>query len=409
MASAIPIAPGLARSWCSSSGTAIRSRPVARVATNSAAMSAPLRLRIRNVAMVAYLKAQATQWWLRLERSRIAGSMKDAPCGAGNAQAPRLGMVTEAMADRSLVEVMDWIVREAPGITDLEIGTGAYAPTAHCDLPLLLRDAGARRRWTGEIAARGLRLGAFNAWGNPLHPDAAIAAKHDADLRDTIRLAAALGVERVVALAGCPEGEPGDRTPHFAAGGWLPYLEGISERQWQRRVLPYWTAIAELARSENPELLVCIELHPGSVVFNCETFDQLTAAGPSIAANVDPSHFFWMGMDPLAVVDHLGAHAGHCHGKDVVFSADSLALNGLLDRRWPRPAEAMPWNFAVVGRGREEDWWRRFVAELCAKGRVHTIAIEHEDPFVPAASGVKEAAAVLSRAIAAACSPAPNA
>ena len=58
-----------------------------------------------------------------------------------------------------------------------------------------------------------------------------------------------------------------------------------------------------------------------------------------------------MGMDPIAVVTEIGDRAGHCHGKDVVFSKDKLALNGLLDRRWPRPPEAMPWNFAVVGRG----------------------------------------------------------
>lgn len=318
-------------------------------------------------------------------------------------------MVTEAMADRSLVDVMDWIVKEAPVITDLEIGTGGYAPTTHCDMPLLLLDAGARRRWLGELSARGLRIGALNAWGNPLHPDAGIAAKHDADLRDTIRLAAALDVDRVVALAGCPEGAPGDRTPHFAAGGWLPYLEGAFESQWQQRVLPYWSAIAEFARRENPDLLICLELHPGTVVYNVESFDALATVGPSIAANVDPSHFFWMGMDPVAVVDHLGAHACHSHGKDVVFSSHNLALNGLLDRRWPRPAEAMPWNFAVVGRGRNEEWWTRFIAGICANGRVQTIAIEHEDPFVPAETGVKEAAALLARAIASACSPAVNA
>jgi sugar phosphate isomerase/epimerase len=243
-------------------------------------------------------------------------------------------------------------------------------------------------------------------WGNPLHPDDAIARKHDTDLRDTIRLAAALGVDRVVALAGCPEGAPGDRTPHFAGGGWLPYLEGNFQGQWERRVVPYWSTIAELARSENPALLVCLEMHPGTVVYNAETFDQLAALGPSLAANVDPSHFFWMGMDPIAVVEHLGARVGHCHGKDVVFSAQNLALNGLLDRRWPRPPEAMPWNFAVVGRGRDEQWWTRFVARLGAGGRVRSIAIEHEDPFVPAEIGVKEAAGVLTRALAADSTPA---
>jgi sugar phosphate isomerase/epimerase len=32
-------------------------------------------------------------------------------------------------------------------------------------------------------------------------------------------------------------------------------------------------------------------------------------------ANIDPSHFFWMGMDPLAVLASIGDRAGHCHGK----------------------------------------------------------------------------------------------
>ena len=58
-------------------------------------------------------------------------------------------------------------------------------------------------------------------------------------------------------------------------------------------------------------------------------------------------------MDANAVAAALGDRVGHCHGKDVAFSHDNLAINGLLDRRWPRPPQEMPWNFAVVGRGRD--------------------------------------------------------
>jgi sugar phosphate isomerase/epimerase len=309
-------------------------------------------------------------------------------------------LVAEAFANRPLVEVMDWLVQNAPLVTDLEIGTGGYAPTGHCDMSQLLGDASARKAWQAEISARGLRIGALNVWGNPLHPDAAIAGRHDSDLRDTIRLAACLGVDRVVALAGCPPGAPGDRTPHFSGGGWLPYLEGIDEDQWQSSVEPYWSAIAEFAAEEHPQLLVCLELHPGTAVYNLETFDRVANLGDAIAANIDPSHFFWMGMDPLAVVTRIGDRCGHFHGKDVVFLKGNLAVNGLLDRRWPRPPEEMPWNFAVVGRGRDPQWWRAFVRELIARcPRVHTLAIEHEDPFVAAEQGIPEAAAVLSSAL----------
>jgi sugar phosphate isomerase/epimerase len=324
-------------------------------------------------------------------------------------KAPRVGLVAEAFADQPLAEVMDWLVGEVPEVTDLEIGTGGYAPTGHCDLNLLLRDASERRDWLGEITGRGLRIGALNVWGNPLHPDPDIAKKHASDLRDTIRLAAEIDVDRVVALAGCPAGAAGDRTPHFDGGGWLPFLEGVYESQWDERVVPYWSALANFAHREHPDLLVCLELHPGTVVYNVETFERIAALGVSIAANIDPSHFFWMGMDPVAVVRHLAGRIGHCHGKDAAFSPQNLALNGLLDHRWPRPPEAMPWNFAVVGRGRPEEWWGRLVAELVAAGGVHTIAIEHEDPFVAARAGVQEAAALLTRAIASSHPPAVSA
>jgi sugar phosphate isomerase/epimerase len=309
---------------------------------------------------------------------------------------PRIGLVTEAFANRPLIDVMNWLVHETPLVTDLEIGTGGYAPTTHCDMALLLRDAAARRAWLGEISTRGLRVGALNVWGNPLHPDPAVANQHDADLRDTIRLAAVLGVDRVVALAGCPPGALGDRTPHFAGGGWLPYLEGISDSQWETAVEPYWSGLAEFVVREHPQLLICLELHPGTAVYNVETFDRIANLGDAIAANIDPSHFFWMGMDPLAVLASVGDRAGHCHGKDVSFAKDKLAVNGLLDRRWPRPPEEMPWNFSVVGRGKDPAWWAAFVRELVARGRVNTVAIEHEDPFVPAEEGIAEAAAVLA-------------
>ena len=311
---------------------------------------------------------------------------------------PRLGVVTEALAARSLTEVMDWLARAAPSVRGLEIGTGGYAPTSHCDMAALLRDTQARKAWLDEISARGFHVAALNCWGNPLHPDPDIARKHDSDLRDTIRLAALLGVERIVALAGCPAAAPGDHVPHFDGGGWLPYLEGVHDLQWARWVEPYWSGVAEFASSAHPQLLVCLELHPGTVVYNVETFDRVAALGDSIAANLDPSHFFWMGMDPLAVVEAIGDGVGHCHGKDVAFQARRLALNGLLDHRWPRPPEEMPWNFAVVGRGRDASWWTRLVSAL-GRTRVTSIAIEHEDPFVDPQDGIPEAAALLQAAL----------
>jgi sugar phosphate isomerase/epimerase len=310
----------------------------------------------------------------------------------------RIGVVLEAFLDQPLEAVLAWLQAAAPEITDIEVGAGGYAPHPHCDVAALLASARARAGWLDSVARYGLRLDALNAWGNPLHPDAGIARQHDEDLRNAIRLAPLLGADRVVAMAGCPAGAPGDQVPHFGAGGWLPYLEDVYQRQWEQRIGPYWSGLAEFAAAEDPDLRVCLELHPGTSVFNVETFRRVAALGPSISANLDPSHFFWMGMDGHRVAAALGERVGHAHGKDTVFHPDSLALNGLLDRRWPEPAAEMPWTFAVPGRGHALDWWAGLIQALSGS-QVQVISIEHEDPFVPAETGVPEAARLLRTAI----------
>ena len=310
---------------------------------------------------------------------------------------PRIGLVTEPLASEPLLAVMDWLVSEVPEITDLEIGTGGYAPTSHCDMPHLLRDKAARTAWLAEIETRGLKLAALNVWGNVLHPDPAISSRHDRDLRATIRLAAETGTDRIVAMAGCPAGAPGDKAPHFSGGGWLPYLENIYGWQWRDRIAVYWSQLADFAKTTHPDLMICLELHPGTIAYNVDTFERLAELGPAISANIDPSHFFWMGMDANRIVERLAPRIGHAHGKDVLFQAGHLALNGLLDNRWPKPAEEMPWNFATVGRGKDAAWWQTFVADLAVTGKVKTIAIEHEDPFVEPHAGIIEAARLLAK------------
>jgi sugar phosphate isomerase/epimerase len=309
----------------------------------------------------------------------------------------RPGVVLEAFVDRTLDDTLELLASATPQVTVLEVGVGGFAPAPHCDAARLLRDDAARREWSSRIEDRGFVVSALNVSGNPLDPDDAVARRHDEDLRNAVRLAAALGVERVVAMAGCPAGTAGDRTPHFDAGGWLPYLADIGERQWQEVVGPYWQATAELARREHPELLICIELHPGTSVHNTETFERLAAISGNLAANLDPSHLFWQRMDPLAIAARL-SRIGHAHAKDVVFNDEELAVNGLLDRRWSPTDPGAPWTFATVGRGHDAAWWGSFLSAL-AERDVETISIEHEDPTVSAEQGVGTAAALLASSI----------
>jgi sugar phosphate isomerase/epimerase len=312
----------------------------------------------------------------------------------------RIGVVLEAFLDLSLEDVLKFLATEAPDVSMIEVGAGGYAPSPHCNVPELLASQDQRRRWLRLLERHDIGLDALNAWGNPLHPDPDVARRHDHDLRQAIRLATALGADRVVAMAGCPGGSRADETPHFGAGGWLPYLEGVHSRQWDDVVAPYWLNLAAFARTENPDLLVCIELHPGTAVYNVATFEELAALGPSLSANLDPSHFFWMGMDGHRVAERIGDRVGHVHGKDTSFNEENLALNGILDHRWPAPPELMPWNFSVSGRGHDLSWWTGLLSRLRGSP-ARVVSIEHEDPFVPATVGVPEAARLLREAISA--------
>src|SRR6266516_726582 len=122
----------------------------------------------------------------------------------------RLGVVLEAFLDRALEDILGLLAESAPGVTDLEVGVGGFAPHPHCDVATLLGDPTARTRWLDTIEDRGFRVSALNVSGNPLDPDADTARRHDEDLRNAVRLAALLEVNRAVAMAGCPPGAEGD-------------------------------------------------------------------------------------------------------------------------------------------------------------------------------------------------------
>jgi sugar phosphate isomerase/epimerase len=124
--------------------------------------------------------------------------------------------------------------------------------------------------------------------------------------------------------------------------------------------------------------------------------DRVAALGASLAANLDPSHFFWMGMDGHKVAAALGDRAGHVHGKDTVFHEEQLSLNGLLDRRWPEPAAEMPWTFAVPGRGYSAAEGQAMVAAAEAAGVL--LMVGYPKRYDPAFTRMREETAGLEGA-----------
>jgi sugar phosphate isomerase/epimerase len=287
-----------------------------------------------------------------------------------------IALLTDALEHRSLDDVAAWCA--ARGIQGLELGAGGYSPAPH-----LSPDA------RGIAEAHGLDIVALNVSGNPLHRP-----EHDEALRAAIRLAAEMGVPRVVAMSGCPG--PGE-WPVFAGGAWLPDMEGLWDRQWREHIAPYWSALSR----EIPEGVdVCLELHPGTSIYNAASFLLLAeVTQDNVKVNLDPSHFWWQGIDPIETIGQLEGRIGFAHGKDTIVHPDRVARHGVLDFRWPSTAEEMPWHFAAVGRGRPAEEWRALLEALERAGYDGPISIEHEDPELTPEEGIEASLEGLRTAV----------
>ena len=300
----------------------------------------------------------------------------------------QIGLLTDAFDHLSLTQTLAWCAER--DLYSVELGTCGYSGTPHANLAELSASSEARSALLSEIADHGLKLGALNASGNPLHPNTDISDKHAAGMRDTVKLAQELGVAKVVAMSGTPGGPGGGNWPVFAGGAWLPDMEGLWDWQWENAIKPFWSEFSTWSASVAPDVTVCLELHPGTAIYNSESYHQLReVTGPNVVVNLDPSHFWWQGMDPITVINDLPGAIGWSHGKDTLIRADRMATIGALDYLWPRAADQMSWHFAAVGGGHSTEYWVGLIAALQAARYDDTISIEHEDPNLTSEAGVQ--------------------
>ena len=100
-----------------------------------------------------------------------------------------------------------------------------------------------------------------------------------------------------------------------------------------------------------------IEMHPGCVVYNPATLVRLRdACGPAIAANFDPSHLFWQGIDPVVAIRHLAEHAAiaHVDAKDTALDDAVIARDGVLETRPASVTGDRAFRFRTIGDGHGE-------------------------------------------------------
>lgn len=301
-----------------------------------------------------------------------------------------LGLYTDSVKHDTLEGALDLAARV--GATGIEIATGGQSSAPHLRVDELLDDSARRSSFAAAFTDRGLRVAALNCSAWPMHPtrgDDQVAL-----IRKTFRLASELGVTKVVSMSGCPGDGPSGSTVNFA---WYPWPEDATtmlDRQWDQ-ALELWRDLADDAAGHGIER-IAFELHPLHLVYNVPTLQRMREAiGPIIGANMDPSHLFWQGMDPIVAIRALGDAVYHVHLKDTQILGDQVALAGVLDSRPFEDPTNRAWVFRTVGSVHGVEFWRAFVDALRAVGYDDALAIENEDASVTPREGVELGAAFM--------------
>lgn len=302
----------------------------------------------------------------------------------------KLGFVSDSLGSAPFDALLDHAARL--GVSGVEVNTGGWSTAPHFDLAAMRASADARRAFRSAFASRGLEVIALNANGNPLHPTQ---PEQGRCLHDTIRVAGELGIKTVCTMSGLPAGRDGDLMPNWVVSSWPPETQAILRHQWEDKLLPFWAETVALAKSCGVER-IALELHGNQCVYNVPSLLKLRAAvGRTVGANLDPSHLFWMGADPLAAAEALGPAVFHVHAKDTMLNAPVQATTSLLETGPLTDIPARSWSYVTLGFGHGEEWWRRFCYRLKMAGYDGWLSVEHEDVLLNSLEGLEKSVALL--------------
>jgi sugar phosphate isomerase/epimerase len=284
------------------------------------------------------------------------------------------------------------------GVEAVEIGTGGYPNNKHCPLNDLLADSGQLKAWRKKFDDHNILVATLSCHGNPLSPDRTIAERDQDTFRRTVLLAEKLGVKVIVGFSGCPGGNPNDTNPNWITYRWPPEYAAALDWQWKERVVPYWKQAAKFTREHGVHRLA-FEMHPNFVVYNPLTLLKLReAVGEEIGANVDLSHLFWQGCDPVEVIHMLGKQGAifHAHMKDTVLYKDKVAKYGVLNFVFEKQdLKTASDAFRAVGYGHSATLWKDVIRAYMDVGYDGILSVENEDPILSGEVGVERALYVL--------------
>jgi sugar phosphate isomerase/epimerase len=325
-----------------------------------------------------------------------------------------LGAYTACLHDKPVAEALQTL-RDL-GLDSAEINSGGFLPAVHLPIEQVRASQDARDEYLGLFSSAGMTLTALNCNGNPLDPNPEVGPRHAQDVRDAIELGALLGVKRVVTMSGLPASDPGGRLPSWTVLPWHSVYLDARDHQWNEVAIPYWKDIQ--ARARDADVKVCIEMHPHNLVYNPATMERLATEidATHVGAEMDPSHLFWQGIDPVAALERLGGLVYNAAAKDTRIN-QAAKVNGVLDDRFGRVAPDDPgalslggrstlsrwpenssWDFVAVGRGHDVAFWIGFLQALKKIDPDMAVNIEHEDQELDQMEGLRYAAETLQTA-----------
>ncbi|MFD1362081.1 sugar phosphate isomerase/epimerase family protein [Lentibacillus salinarum] len=302
----------------------------------------------------------------------------------------KLGVFTVLFSDKPFEEMLDYVKNAS--LDAVEIGTGGNPGSAHCNLDELLKSEDERKKYMEKVESRGLTISAFSCHDNPLSPNREHAQKSQDIFVKTVRLAEMMNVSIVNTFSGVPGAEEESNYPNWPVTPWPNVYSDILKWQWENKLIPYWREAGQFAKYHGVK--IGIEPHAGFLVHTPYTMLKLReATSDAVGANLDPSHLWWQGIDPVAAIKILGREnaINHFHAKDTYIDQDNANMYGLTDMQPYANVQTRAWTFRSVGYGHNAKEWSNIISALRTYGYDNVVSIEHEDPIMSVDEGFNQA------------------
>ena len=301
--------------------------------------------------------------------------------------------------DLPLEETLDRI--QAKGISSVEVGAGGFIGKEHCNPGEFLQSREKFKKFRAAFESRGMEINCLSCHGNPLHPQAGLAAAYHKDIQEAVDLASELGVSKIVTFSGCPGDSEGSKYPNWPVSPFPEDFQTVVDWQWNEKLIPYWTEMGHYA--EKRRVKIALELHGGYSVHTPFTMIKLReATGCSfLGGNLDPSHMWWQGINPAKAVRYLNQNEClfHFHAKDAFIDEEYVSYYGLTDMQSFGVAYGRGWQFRTVGYGHDLKVWADIFSTLRSTGYDGVISIEHEDSYMSVEEGLNKAVSNLNQTV----------